>query len=120
MLFRQTLSRRGTKIMDHRVRERTQERGEAAHFYLMMLFNVNMHTDFGTSRDCLQCWPGTTLSFTSVLRPNVPSIAEKAGDHLYPKTHGCEELGCWIVISMGQAATHTQVPDAEGLPSLLY
>lgn len=55
--------------------------------YLMLLFNVNMHTDFWTSRDDLQCWPGTTFSVLSVLRLNVPSIAEKAGDCLYSKTH---------------------------------
>lgn len=84
----------------------------------MMLFNVNMHADFWTSRDCL---PGTTFSLISVLRPNMPSIADKAGDCLHPKTHGCEEMGGWIVIPLGQAASHTQVPDTEErLPSLLY
>lgn len=96
--------------------ERKESTGErkSSTLYLMMLFNVNTHTDFWTSRDCLQCW----LEQHS---PNVPSIAEKAGDCLYPRTHCCDEVGCWIVISLSQAATHTQVPEAgERLPSLLY
>jgi len=75
---------RGFKIHSRGRKERDSTGERKSNTLFLMLFNVNTHTDFWTSRVCPQCWPETTFSLISVLRPNVPSVAERAGHCLCP------------------------------------
>lgn len=45
-----------------------------------MLFNVNMYTDAWPSKGCLQLWGTAAISCIAVLRPDVPSTANRVGD----------------------------------------